>query len=494
MSEFSEKLSRFISQSGYNVYQLAKEASLDRTTLQKTVKGQRLPSLDYIRDICRYIKISDKQEEELYRLYHMEKLGRGMVEAWDEITNMLADIRKLRKKTQAGHFLDIYFGQQSLKEFSKEKVQPLSSEMDTIKVILCMMEQEITEEDTPEIYMDVSWASEYALEQLQQEENRNDKRIVCHQLVRLRSTEQSKDGMADNFRILHQVLPYAFSSHMEYDVRYAYFTGAAEESRCFLWPHYIVTHKHVFLYSDETHHAVLLSDEQTAQCYRSELEQIVRNYRPLFTYQGFSGDGIQLYRRMFENGRMHMTYEEFPCIALMIPQEVQEQLKADETIGAYAQAFFEQPEVAEDQFINIFGMQGMKHFIQTGHFPGIFDRYIKVQSVIERRRMVENFHQHLLAHTRRFYMINEEKFAAGGDYGIEQFDQKKVVFCSVSTEFPFGFISIDEPGMCHVFSVFFENLLETDFVYSVEETIVRYEEMVEEYFREVEDVKKDVEG
>lgn len=45
MSEFSDKLSEYIVKSGSNVYQLAKEASLDRTTLQKTAKGQRLPSL-----------------------------------------------------------------------------------------------------------------------------------------------------------------------------------------------------------------------------------------------------------------------------------------------------------------------------------------------------------------------------------------------------------------------------------------------------------------
>ena len=149
---------------------------------------------------------------------------------------------------------------------------------------------------------------------------------------------------------------------MEYDIRYAYITGEAEKCRYFLWPHYIVTHKHVFLYSDETKHALILSEEQAAKYYRDELEQMIRNYRPLFTYQGFSGDGICLYRRAFECGAKHVTYEEFP----------------------------------------------------------------------------------------------------------------------------FRFLSIDEPGICHVFSAFFGNFLETDFVYSEEETIVRFEEMIEEYFREVE--------
>ena len=95
MSEFSDKLSEYIAKSGSNVYQLAKEASLDRTTLQKTAKGQRLPSLDYIREICQYIKISSKQEEELVRLYKIEKLGHSTVKAWDEIQQIILDIYQL---------------------------------------------------------------------------------------------------------------------------------------------------------------------------------------------------------------------------------------------------------------------------------------------------------------------------------------------------------------------------------------------------------------
>ena len=107
MSEFSDKLSEYIAKSGSNVYQLAKEASLDRTTLQKTAKGQRLPSLDYIREICQYIKISSKQEEELVRLYKIEKLGHSTVKAWDEIQQIILDIYQLRKneKSRSGTFV-----------------------------------------------------------------------------------------------------------------------------------------------------------------------------------------------------------------------------------------------------------------------------------------------------------------------------------------------------------------------------------------------------
>lgn len=132
MSEFSEKLSYYITLSGYNVYELAKEASLDRTTLQKTVKGQRLPSFDYIKDICHYIKISKKQSH---------------------------------------NFLNIHFDRQSFTCFNEKAVQIYSSETETVKAIMCMIEQEIMEENAPEVYMDASWATPYVLSQLVQIEN-----------------------------------------------------------------------------------------------------------------------------------------------------------------------------------------------------------------------------------------------------------------------------------------------------------------------------------
>lgn len=184
MSEFSDKLSEYIVKSGSNVYQLAKEASLDRTTLQKTAKGQRLPSLDYIREICQYIKISSNQEEELVRLYKIEKLGHSTVKAWDEIQQIILDIYQLRKNEKSSWH--IRFDELSLKSFNAQIVQKCDSEMDCLKAIMCVMEQELEDPDQAEIYMDVSWASKLVLCQLRQSEGNKSEKLTCHQLVNLK--------------------------------------------------------------------------------------------------------------------------------------------------------------------------------------------------------------------------------------------------------------------------------------------------------------------
>ena len=488
MSEFSEKLSYYIAQSGYNVYQLAKEASIDRTTLQKTVKGQRLPSVEYVKDICKYIKISKAQEEELLQLYKTEKLGRNVIEAWAEIHHMILDISELRKRSEGNTIWNLHFDRQSVESLELEEQQVFTSQIEIMRAVMYMVEKEIIEEDEPEIYMDVSYASQYALDQLVQSDNFTEKPIVCHQLANLRRTENSKDGLVTNFQILRQVLPNAFAFHQKYDICYTYVTGGMEDRKCDLWPHYIVTHKHVFLCSEGRYHAVLFSDDNIAECYRQELKQLMRSYRPLFDYQGFSGDGICKYRQMNEYTESHIIYEMFPCFALLVPEEMKETLKQDASVGTYAKAFFEQADIPANQIVNIFGMKGMKHFILTGELPGIFSHYIPGVSMETRKAMLANFYQHLKNQTREFYMINEEEYSVSDGFGIELYGKNKVAFCTTSDDIPFGFIMLDEPGICETFYSYMENLLDSKYLYSKEETIVKFEEMVRACFSEADKV------
>ncbi len=93
------------------------------------------------------------------------------------------------------------------------------------------MEQELEDPDHAEIYMDVSWASKLVLCQLRQSEGNKSEKLTCHQLVNLKQTEHVKDGMLENIQILHQVLPYAFTTHNTYDIRYAYISENSEEQK-----------------------------------------------------------------------------------------------------------------------------------------------------------------------------------------------------------------------------------------------------------------------
>ena len=353
MSEFSEKLTSYIVRSGYSVYQLAKEASLDRTTLQKTAKGQRLPSLDYIKDICRYIKISSRQEEELITLYQIEKQGWETVEAWHEIDGCLNDIRAVYEKNADISLFAVHMDEKSLENFNKEIQRSYATESECIKAIMCVIEQEFMEQNTPEIFMDVSWASGVALEQCalttytEQSESKN---FVCHQLVNLKNTEQAREGILENVKMLRQILPYALAPKNEYDVRYMYVNETHEDQKSYLWGHYIITHQHVLLCSNKKNHLVVISNKQIADVYREEVMEMMKEYRPLLDFQGFSGEGIRQYRQMINYYDTHLTYEPFPCVTLMCPVELRKMILEDPKLKEYAAAFFETPKVPSDHY------------------------------------------------------------------------------------------------------------------------------------------------
>lgn len=490
MSEFSEKLTSYIVRSGYSVYQLAKEASLDRTTLQKTAKGQRLPSLDYIKDICRYIKISSRQEEELITLYQIEKQGWETVEAWHEIVGCLNDIRAVYEKNADISLFAVHMDEKSLENFNKEIQCSYTTESECVKAIMCVIEQEFMEQNTPEIFMDVSWASGMALEQCaltiytEQSESKN---FVCHQLVNLKNTEQAKGGILENVKMLRQILPYALAPKNEYDVRYMYVNETHEDQKSYLWEHYIITHQHVLLCSNKKNHLVVISNKQIADVYREEVMEMMKEYRPLLDFQGFSGEGIRQYRQMINYYDTHLTYEPFPCVALMCPVELRKMILEDPKLKEYAAAFFETPKVPSDHYINIFGMKGIKEFIKTGHLPGMFDSYFVAETMEMRKSMLISFYDQLVAAPRRLYLINEEEFEEGTSFGIELCGRNHVVFSSNAPEYPFGYIFIDESGICDIFSSFFDNFVQSKYVYSIEETIEKYEEIVRKCFEELRD-------
>ena len=475
MSEFSNKLSKYISASGYNVYQLAKEASLDRTTLQRTVKGQRIPSLAFIKDICSYIKISERQEEELLRLFQIEKYGKNIVEVWNEITQTLKEIHRVRKKILEKSYLDIHIDKKSITSINQNLVQEYNSETDIVKAIMCIIEQEILEEKSPEVYMDVSWATPYVLSQLTQSILSEDQPLVCHQMVNLRSVDDSNGNAGGDFQILEQILPYAFVLNEKYDIRYAYVSSTVDENQYFLWPHYIVTHKHVFICSENKFHAILITNKDITQYYHAELEKMIHSYRPMVIYHQNIDEELEAYHNFVEEYTDGVIYEECPSVSLLVSDDMQQQM-VNKNLG--------NSNMSGTQIINIFGMYGMRDFVKTGHLPGIYYNKFEIESLEERRAMLENFHLHLLAQTRQFHMINEEKFIESNGLGIKLFGKNKIVFYSTDVKFPLGAIVIDEPGICELFYSYFLHLLEEDYVYSVEDTIARFEQLVEEYFQD----------
>ena len=75
MSQFSERLTTLVEATGFSIYQLSKKAKIDRSTIHKVMVGERVPSADFYKKLCRSLLLTPFEKSELDDLYKMAKIG-----------------------------------------------------------------------------------------------------------------------------------------------------------------------------------------------------------------------------------------------------------------------------------------------------------------------------------------------------------------------------------------------------------------------------------
>jgi hypothetical protein len=135
-----------------------------------------------------------------------------------------------------------------------------------------------------------------------------------------------------------------------------------------------------------------------------------------------------------------------------------------------------------EETIYFFGLSGLKDFISTGNWPGIPDTYFHVETLEQRKQFVEVFHQHLLKKTKKFRLLKDEKSGDSVGMRFDLVGKKKLIISSRDFQLPHRFITISEPGICDAFRKYFEHLMESGVLYSQEDTIIKFEEMLQHSF------------
>ncbi len=85
MSEFNILLKELINSSSKNIYSLAKQLQIDRTTLTKEVNGSRKMNKEIFFKLLNRINMTVPQKEMIIELYHREVLGAKRYDAFQKV-------------------------------------------------------------------------------------------------------------------------------------------------------------------------------------------------------------------------------------------------------------------------------------------------------------------------------------------------------------------------------------------------------------------------
>lgn len=483
MSEFSERCKEYVAKSNTNIYQLAKQSGLERTTLQRMVNGNRLPSIQVVKEFCSHLQITMIEEEELLELYKIEKIGKDVYFTRKEIESLIIGIQNLRSNWNA----IVPFKKEHISVKWDEEVsgvRQLKLDLDITEAIQYIIKKEINNHRTAYIDMDVFARCECVMQQLIREEKMTKNKIVCNHYINFTRKNSDEISSIENIQMLKLVIPFAFTFHNTYHVQYSYTNKTRKDNYFQLWPHFLITTTSMILFSENGNRAIMIEDADVAQYYREEIREMSKKYRPLFNFTGLNPDADKILKYYYKNVMNEFpeyVFESHPCVIRMFYPE----LLKREIDNTYVGGMYEHYETIlyENQSkkcVNYFGMAGMCEFLDKGKLPGIYGSYTRNYTEEERKNMLEHFLRSIHTEKLDSYLLKEEVFPIEEGINIELYEGKKIYFISTSEKFPFGIIGIEEKGICEAFRDYFESLKESDGVYGVNDTKRILEEKINE--------------
>lgn len=275
MSEFSRRLEEYIRLSGYTIYSFARYAGIDRTSLNKITMDRRMPTLDYVKKICGYLKVSDEKKNELIYLYKQEKFGADTVKAWKSIKDFFEEFYYSPVDTDNIRQEDTYITHIPAKIF----MEPTTI-TDSREILIDIILEEINNEKNPEIYMDISWASSSILQFICQRSLWTN--LKAHVFMNINQADV-RGGAWHNFECLKQVLRSIFYMKEHLDARYVYVNDSSDRDKYQPFDHYIITHGRVILFTDDDWRIKIISDKDIANAFflrQSERSAMFRTIAP----------------------------------------------------------------------------------------------------------------------------------------------------------------------------------------------------------------------
>lgn len=241
MSEFSERCRQLLINSGSNVYQMAKHSSLDKTSIQRMVTGKRLPSLDFVKDFCSYLRISPIEKKELLELYEIEKVGKSEYKSRCYIKSLIESLSFLdeenKKNISFSETLDYY--------------EPFSPVPNVENKILSILQSELKNNNKPEILFNLPTSYRYIFFILKGLFADFKGEASVKHLITLNKNPLNTVYPCQNLEALSHILPLSEILKDIYQPYYLYSNLTPSDEKMLIMPYYIITSEYLLTISSD---------------------------------------------------------------------------------------------------------------------------------------------------------------------------------------------------------------------------------------------------
>lgn len=477
MSEFSEYCRHLLANSGSNVYQIANHSSLDRTSIQRMIRGERLPSRKFVKDFCSYLRINPIQQEEVLKLYDIEKIGKTEYLKRCYIKDLIERLSFLENDNS-----DTLSGSE---DFSNAfSITPCVENK-----IFFTLQKELETNTNPEILLNVPTSYRYIFFVLKKLFSQFSGHADIKHLITLNSNPSNSLHPCQNLEIMSDVLPTIQLLKDIYHPSYLYSNITCDDEKLMVMPYYIITSQNVLIISSDFKSAVLYHSWDIVKEYRDEFYRIFQMAKPFMEY---ADNPICIMKALEKNymdfGLPSHTLEFHPCLFFMNVHFNSEKDSFSELPNAaeYIDALQKMYKVVAastplprkmKNTVSFFSEEGLNMFCQTGKCFGQYKNLKTGFSAIERKSMMQNYFHHKKEGDFTPHILKPE-FKLPTYLNIELHDIHTLTIFIIKENFQFSFIQINESSICNAFFSFFTYLAESDYVYTAKES----ENILDNYF------------
>ncbi len=472
MSKFSNKLKMLIEESGLKIYKLSKESGLDRTTIQRAITGERLPSVEFVETLSNYLRLSPNDKVELQELYSMSKIGDKVYEQRKYIKKMIEQIASIR--TVAGNTL----GDKKLSITGKINDDSAVFEGQYIinNLIRSVLEDEVINHSSPKIDLTVPFKYSFLYDLLYQLYLEACGKINIRNIVRLNKNPHSSQSSNYNLEILSHVMPFTFSAGNGYDPYYYYDNFDSSKDITLLMPFHIITSKRVINISSDFKTAVLYNNPDIVTIYQEKFDHAIAISAPLISQHLNCDDMLQSYLKAYHNfGAVSHVLEPQPCFAWyytddLIEKHLRSEVENRDEVLKLLICYYANHKASNKRPISIFSIDGLYDFAHTGILADLPTPFALPFSVEERITLLNKLKHEISNGNYEVYAADPSKLQIP-ICSIQIFHTKGMDLYSSNNNGMISSSVIEEKSITEAFYDFFESLPGSSLVHTKDETI-----------------------
>lgn len=499
MDRFDKTLRDHIYRNNIKILSLSKASGVDRTLIQKMIKGDRIPAdKEILEKLIEFLMLTPRQAKQLREAYHIARIGedtyarhllvKDMLEKFCHETN-ISDVFFTTKYKHS--FMNttgngVFYGSKDINQLLKAVLETEASHNGIIKMLIQPTYDFIIE-------LLAIMGSEYP--------------IQINHIFCLQEQGNKEEHTIYNLNCIKNIAP-LLTTGCEYTPHIYYEDIPSHINSASLFPYLIITSSQVVTLSSDLNNAILYQNASFLTLFTSIFKSIKTNTFPLVnkikpligTYKHYNYVISEPNTDTSSLGFNYSLYSQ-PCLSLFSNITLAKKYITDTQLSEQLLSKYDKlssrlfhPEDSGSPFTSYFTLEGIEYFWRYGRFLELPNNLYSPFEKKDCLYILNNLYEKCISEKITCYLINKEVFKLPSNLIISASGENNVSIIYTHPDKDTMHYNIKEKSIATSLYSYLEFLKHSNAVYSIETTLEQLKRQIDIYTQELRGLDINLEG